>query len=60
MGMTSAKRIGILYYGDLETRRQTTRENVRLPNIFEAFEALGVEAQPVVYNDAFCDEVRQI
>jgi len=57
--MTSAKRIGILYYGDLETRRQTTRENVRLPNIFEAFEALGVEAQPVVYNDAFCDEVKQ-
>ncbi len=51
--------IGILYYGDLETRRQTTRENVRLPNIFEAFEALGVEAQPVVYNDAFCTEVKQ-
>lgn len=59
MSSARPKRVAILYYGDTETRRQTTRENRRLPKIFEAFESLGVEADAVVYNDAVCHEVKE-
>lgn len=58
MNRTGQERVGILYHGDLETRRTTTRENRRLPKIFAAFEALGVQAEPVIYHDDFRDEVR--
>lgn len=59
MSNTIPKRIAILYHGDLEARRNLNLENRRLPKIFEAFAALGIEAEAVIYNDDFYDELRQ-
>lgn len=58
MSRANKQRVAILYHGDLETRRTTTRENRRLPKAFAALEALGFETEPVIYNDEFRDEVR--
>src|SRR5690349_18279004 len=52
------KRIGILYAGDREARRTATPENGRFLKVFEALNALGAEAECVVYHDDFCDEVK--
>ena len=53
------RRVGILYAGDSEARRSATRENGRFLKVFEAFDALGIKAEPVIYHDDFCDEVKQ-
>lgn len=52
-------KIGIVYPGDREARRTATPENGRFLNLFKAFEALGVRAEPVVYHDEFCGEVQE-
>lgn len=51
-------RVGIVYPGDREARRKALPENSRFLQVFKAFEALGVRAEPVVYHDDFCDEVK--
>jgi hypothetical protein len=52
-------RIAILYHGDRATRQNATPENSKVPKVFPALAALGMDAQPVVYNDDFHDEVRR-
>lgn len=59
MTVQKEKRVGILYPGDREARRNATRENGRFLKVFEAFDALGAKAEPAVYHDDFCEEVRQ-
>ncbi len=52
-------RVAILYSGDYETRRNATPEsNNRLAAVFQELANLGVYAEPAVYNDDFCEEVR--
>jgi hypothetical protein len=51
-------KVAILYPGDNEARLNATPENNRLASIFQALANLGVHANPVVYNDKFCEEVR--
>jgi hypothetical protein len=53
------KRVAILYPGDRQVRENATPENNRLALIFKAFADLGIPAEPAVYHDAFCEEVRQ-
>ncbi len=53
------KRVAILYPGDAAARRNAQPENSRFLKVFQAFSALGVKAEPAVYHDDFCDEVRQ-
>jgi hypothetical protein len=52
-------RVAILYPGDREIRRNATKENNRFATIFSALAEAGVEAEPAVYHDDFCDEVRE-
>lgn len=52
-------KVAILYPGDHEARLNATPENNRLASIFQALANLGMYADPVVYNDEFCEEVRQ-
>ncbi len=52
-------KVAILYPGDHETRQNATPENNRLAPVFQALANLGVYAEPAVYNDGFCEEVRQ-
>jgi hypothetical protein len=52
-------KVAILYPGDYEARRNATPDNNRLASIFRALIEAGVQAEPAVYSDAFCEEVRQ-
>jgi hypothetical protein len=52
------RRIAILYPGDYEVRRNATAENNRFAELFRAFAAKGIHAEPAVYHDDFCEEVR--
>ena len=52
-------RLAILYPGDREARRNATTENNRFADLFRAFTAQGVRAEPAVYHDELLGEVRQ-
>ncbi len=52
-------RIAILSPGDAETRRNATPETSRFADLFRAFAARGISAEPAVYHDDFCAEVRK-
>lgn len=52
-------RVAILYPGDAAVRRAATPENNRHALVFQALTSLGLHAEPTVYHDSFCDEVRE-
>lgn len=52
-------RIGIVYPGNHEARRNATPENNRFAELFRAFAAKGILVEPAVYHDEFCGEVRE-
>mgnify|MGYP007028079305 CR=1 FL=1 len=58
--MTDANslRIGILYPGNEEVRRNATPENNRFSPLFQALVGLGAQIELAVYHDDFCAEVR--
>src|SRR5882672_1405555 len=58
--MTEGKssRVAILYYGDRESRKYAAPEKSRFLKVSQALTALGIHAEPAVYHDDFCDEVR--
>jgi hypothetical protein len=51
-------RIAILWRGDREARQEATPQNNRYHRIFEELAALGIDAEPAVYDEDFADEVR--
>ena len=51
-------RIAILWRGDREARQAATPHNNRFHRIFEELAALGIKAEPAVYDEEFADEVR--
>jgi hypothetical protein len=53
-----AKRVGILWRGDREARASATASNSRLRAVFEALQARGIAAEPVVFDDDIADDVR--
>jgi hypothetical protein len=55
--MTSC-RIAILWRGDREARQAATPQNNRYHRIFDELAALGIDAEPAVYDEEFADEVR--
>lgn len=58
MNSSNKKRVAILYPGHREERQINTPSD-RFRKVFEAFHFLGIDAEPVIYNDDFCDEVKQ-
>jgi hypothetical protein len=52
-------RVALLYPGDREARDNAAPEKSRFLKLFQALEQLGVRAEPAVYHDDFCDEVRR-
>jgi hypothetical protein len=50
--------VAILSRGDAAARRDATPQNSRFVRVFEALSAVGIEARPVVYDEAFSDPVR--
>jgi hypothetical protein len=58
MGHDSSGRIAILYPGNYADRVNATPENNRFADLFRAFAAKGIHAEPAIYSDDFCSEVR--
>jgi len=58
MTRTRPCRVALLYPGNREARKSATPANSRFLPIFDALAALGAHAEPAVYHDDFCDEVR--
>ena len=52
------RRVAILYPGDRNARDHAAPEKSRFLKVFQALEELGLHAEPAVYNDDFCEEVR--
>src|SRR5712675_159728 len=59
MADTKSYRIAILWLGDREAREAAAPQNNRYHRIFEELMALGIRAEPAVYDEAFADEVRE-
>jgi hypothetical protein len=55
----SLYKVAILWRGDAEARRHATPHNNRFYRIFEELAALGVHAEPAVYDEAFADEIHE-
>ncbi|GKQ53453.1 Cj0069 family protein [Bradyrhizobium sp. Ce-3] len=55
---TRRSKIAILWRGDAASRREATVQNNRFVRVFDALEAAGIEAVPVVYDETFADTVR--
>jgi uncharacterized protein DUF6815 len=51
--------VAILSRGDAAARWDATPQNSRFVRVFEALSAIGIEARPVVYDEAFADAVRK-
>jgi hypothetical protein len=55
----SPYKIAILWRGDAEARRAATPQNNRFFRIFEELAAVGINAEPAVYDEEFIAEVRE-
>src|SRR5215207_4222722 len=54
----TAPKIAIVWRGDREARRKATPANNRFHRVFEELAAVGIDAEPAVYDEAFADELR--
>ena len=50
--------VAIVSRGDAAVRRDATAQNSRFVRVFEALAAVGIEAQPAIYDESFADAVR--
>jgi hypothetical protein len=55
---SSKQKIAILWRGDGEARRLAMPQNNRFHRVFEELAALGIDAEPAVYDEEFADHVR--
>ena len=51
--------IAIVWRGDRDARRNATPANNRFHRVFEELAAVGVHAEPAVYDEEFADDVRE-
>lgn len=54
----TAYTIAIVSRGDAAQRRAATPENSRFHRVFEELAALGIKAEPAIYDEDFADDVR--
>ena len=52
-------KVAILWRGDAQARRAATPQNNRFHRVFEELAALGIRAEPAVYDEEFADDVRE-
>ncbi|MEO6840347.1 MAG: Cj0069 family protein [Bradyrhizobium sp.] len=52
-------RIAIVWRGDREARASATPQNNRFHRVFEELAALGIDAEPAVFDELFAEEVRE-
>ncbi len=51
-------RLAVVSRGDRDARRDATPQNSRFHRVFEELAALGIHAEPAIYDEEFADEVR--
>ena len=51
--------VGIVSRGDAAARCNSTPQNSRFVRVFQALAAVGIEAQPAIYDESFAEEVRE-
>jgi glutathione synthase/RimK-type ligase-like ATP-grasp enzyme len=51
--------VAILSRGDAAARRDAAAQNSRFGHLFEALAAVGIEAQPAIYDESFAEDVRE-
>jgi hypothetical protein len=54
-----SSKLALLWRGDSQARATARPQNSRLKQVFEALVAVGVSAEPAVYNEELADEVRE-
>jgi hypothetical protein len=54
-----APKVAVVWRGDRETRRTATPENNRFYRVFEELNAIGIHAEPAVYDEEFADEAHK-
>ena len=59
MGDLQHHKIAVLWRGDREARRTATPQNNRFHRVFEELDALGIRAEPAVFDEDFLDEVHE-
>ena len=57
--MTRVPKVAVLWRGDRETRRTATPQNNRFHRVLEELSAIGIRAEPAIYDEEFADEVRE-
>ena len=58
MSAVKPLRIAVAWRGDIAARRNATPQNNRYVRVFEELAALGIEAEPAVFDESVADEVR--
>lgn len=53
------QKVAILWRGDAEARRTATPQNNRFHRIFQELAEVGIDAEPVVYDEDVADQVQQ-
>ena len=51
-------KVAILWRGDAEARQAATPQNNRFYRVFEELNAVGIDAEPAVYDEEFAEAVR--
>jgi hypothetical protein len=51
-------RVAVVWRGNREARRTATPRNSRFHRVFEELDAIGIHAEPVVFDEEFAEEVR--
>jgi hypothetical protein len=51
-------KIAVVWRGDHQARRAATPQNNRYYRVFEELDAIGIHAEPAIYDEEFSDEVR--
>ena len=59
MADTKPFSIAVLWRGDREARQAATPQNNRYHRIFGELAALGIDAEPAIYDEDFAEEVRE-
>ena len=55
---TQIAKVAVVWRGDREARNSATTHNNRFHRVFEELSAIGIHAEPAVYDEEFAEEVR--
>jgi hypothetical protein len=57
-GVARVFKVAVVWRGDAEARRNATPQNNRFFRVFEELAAVGIDAQPAVFDESFANDVR--